>query len=154
MPSLGNKFTEYFFISFKYKLSNVHLDSRYRLVSNSKELSLASDAPFSAKSRLVKIFAFLLYNSTRRVSFCGLSFWGIGSTKSCNSPFGFWRSGCQKPWWMVFTVSYLFVSFTDIPVCRQLEILLVTRIDLNTMFFDSLAWVSAAVSWLQFPNAI
>ena len=42
-----HEFTECFFISFEYKLSNIHLASSSPLLSNSKELSVASDTPFS-----------------------------------------------------------------------------------------------------------
>ena len=63
------------------------------------------------------------------------SFFGTGSTKSFNWLFGFSRGSYQEPLWMVFTVSYLLVTFTDIPVCKQIVIMLVTKIDLNTMFF-------------------
>ena len=45
--NFGNKFTRYFFISFEYNLSDVHLGSSSLLFSNGKDLGVASEIPFS-----------------------------------------------------------------------------------------------------------
>ena len=45
--NFGNKFTRYFFISFEYNLSDVHLGGSSLLFSNGKELGVASEIPFS-----------------------------------------------------------------------------------------------------------
>ena len=114
LPKFGNKFTEYFFISLECKFSNVHLASS-SLRSNSKELSIASDTPFWTNP----VFCYFAtpQEDSPSVNFL---FSGSGNTKSCNWLFGFWRGSCQKPYWMV---------------CRQIEIIFVTKIDLNIMFF-------------------
>ena len=49
--------------------------------------------------------------------------------------FQFWGGSCQNLWWIVFIVSYFLVIFTDIPVCKQVEIVFVTEAELNTISF-------------------
>ena len=92
----------------------------------------------SAKFRLVKLFRFLV---TAREDSPTLDFPFLAqAARNPAMDFLFFEeaASCLKPWWMVSTVSYLLVTFTDIPVGRQIEIILVTKTDLNTMFYGIL----------------
>ena len=116
-------------ISFAYKFSNVHLASSFLLLRKSKEPQMNS-----TKSRLVKLFRFFATPQEDSLSVFCFFLWHR-QYKILQLTFGFWRDRCKKPWWMIFTVRHLLVTFTGMPVCRQIEIIFVTEIDLNTMFF-------------------
>ena len=93
----------------------------------------------SAKFRLVKLFHFF---ATPQEDSLSVDF--IFVVQATGNPASdilvFGEAAAKSPGgrFSLLATSYLFVTFIDIPACRQVEIMFVTEIDLNTMFSEIL----------------